>query len=104
MKRKRCEWVQQELRGFRDGAVSPIASILVKIHLKGCEGCRRELEMIDRIRKELRDMEMATQTAPTGQADPLDPGLRARILAAIPSEAPLPPRSSLFPIGGRPMM
>lgn len=97
MIRTSCETVQPELKAYLDGALSLSASFRVKRHLRGCEVCRAELAAIERLGKELKHMSAVMDA----DSDTLDPGLRARILAAIPPEPATKLQSAQVPLRAR---
>jgi anti-sigma factor RsiW len=80
-----CDTVQPELKAYLDGMLPTIIAYRVRRHLSGCANCRRDLVEVERIGKEVHN------AMSTDAGDTLDPILRARILAAIPT-APAPTR------------
>jgi anti-sigma factor RsiW len=44
-----CWLIRRRLGGYRDGEVSSGTRHRVEAHLRGCEGCSRELEKLDRL-------------------------------------------------------
>ena len=74
-----CDTVQPELKAYLDGMLPTVLAYRVRRHLLGCANCRSELDEVERIGKELH------YAMSTDAGDTLDPILRARILAAIPT-------------------
>jgi len=85
----RCEAFQQDLKAYLDGELPRFRRLAVQRHLARCEACREESHRMKRMAEELR--------APG--IDPLEPALRAKILATLretaataPAPAPSPRR------------
>ena len=75
------ETQQPTLKAFLDNELSLWRRFAVRLHLARCASCREELRTMQQIGTELRG-----QTT----IDPLDPGLRSRILAAVREMTPEP--------------
>lgn len=86
---RNCDPLQEDLKAYQDGQLPPLLRLRVRLHLKRCESCRKEIEEMGRIGRELHNMDMDN--------DRLDPSLRARILASIPDGLPDPPDPAITP-------
>ncbi len=83
-----CQTLREELRAYLDGELSPVQRLAVRLHLARCAACREEMREMEQISNDLR----------AGDAGTLDPALRAKILASIPTEAPPAPETPAEPV------
>jgi len=95
-----CQSMQPELKAYLDGMLPPFSAFKVRRHLKKCQNCRKILSEVERIGKELRNVETEMET----DAGKLDAGLRARILAAIPYQHLAAPEYRRNPIRRWPVL
>jgi anti-sigma factor RsiW len=87
---------QPDLKAFLDNELPPWRRLAVRLHLARCASCREEMQAMQQTGNELRG-----QTT----IDPLDPGLRSRILATVREMTPEPaapahPRRPVLMWGG----
>ena len=80
--------LREDVKAFTDGQLGWWRQQVVKRHLARCAECREEMQA-------MRDFSAKWRQA---DDDVLDPGLRARILAAVPDTVPSSPQAAL---GGR---
>jgi hypothetical protein len=74
---------QPMLKAFLDHEIPPWRRLAVRLHLARCTSCREEIRAMQQIGEELRGQQ---------PVDPLDPGLRSRILATVRDLTPGPTR------------
>lgn len=67
-------FVSADLKAYLDGELSPVRRWLVRIHLAHCAVCREEVAWLQRLGKNMRNLEGARPR----------PELRARILSTLP--------------------
>lgn len=67
-----------DLKAYLDGEISSLHRWWVGRHLEQCASCREEITVLERLSKEMHDLESAVPR----------PQLRARILASLPEASP----------------
>jgi anti-sigma factor (TIGR02949 family) len=77
-----CPEREMALQALADGELDAMATVALEEHLRGCAGCRGELETLETLRSVLRDPALR-EAAPEQ--------LRARVMAQIPRPAPARP-------------
>ncbi len=77
-----CEKLRNDLKAYVDGQLNPVSRIAVRLHLNQCASCRKEIEEMHQLGKQMRADDALEMTE----------ALRARILAAVPTTAPAAPR------------
>lgn len=55
-----CELDKQLLYSLADNTIEPLERIFVEEHLKYCDECKRELDLIEKLDKELNEFEFET--------------------------------------------
>ncbi len=74
-----CELIQDELKAYLDGQLPFMMRQRVRWHLRRCAACREELSAMEQISNRLR----------ADRPTPIEPSLRAKILAAASKLGPL---------------
>lgn len=77
-----CPDKEMALQALADGELDAMAAVALEEHLRGCAGCRAELDRIEGLRAVLRVSELR---------EPAPEQLRARVMAQIPRPAPARP-------------
>lgn len=87
-----CQERTTALHALHDGELDALASAALEEHLRGCSGCRQELERLEQLRDMIRSADLHDQA-------PLD--LHARIAAMAGDSSALNPvpRRLLWPVG-----
>ena len=73
-----CEALQNDLKAYQDGELSPVARLTMRLHVARCVSCREELNLMENISNEMK----------LGDAGSFDEVLRNRILSGIPDSPP----------------
>lgn len=83
-----CEAIREDIKAYLDGELATGRRMAVLRHFATCPSCREEADAMKQFSETLRYQEASSE------GDRLDPALRARILAALPTTPPPTPRVS----------